>query len=79
MSVAFFGVLLLRVSKIKSTDSVQNFSTKYGKIIDTCKCFLLEGYLKAISKNSMFRINKRVFFETFACVDFVDVAIARKS
>ncbi len=36
-------------------------------------------YIEATSKNSTFRINKRVFFETFACVDFVDVAIARKS
>ena len=34
---------------------------------------------KATSKNSTFRINKRVFFETFACFDFVDVAIARNS
>ena len=35
--------------------------------------------LKATSKNSTFRITKRVFFKTFACFDFVDVAIARKS
>ena len=63
MSVAFFGVLLLRINKIKSTDSVQNFSTKYGKIIDTCKWFLLEGYLKFPSsgyKSNFLRINSKI-------------------
>ena len=34
---------------------------------------------RATSKNSTFRINKSAFFETFACFDFVDVAIARNS
>ena len=45
-------------------------------------CFLwckISFTFEATSKNSTFLINKRVFFETFACFDFVDVAIARNS
>ena len=45
-------------------------------------CFLwckISFTFETTSKNSTFRINKRVFFETFACFDFVDVAITRNS
>ena len=52
-----------------------------GKVCNAKQCRGIGGRhcLKATSKNSTFRINKRLFFETFAFFDFVDVAIARKS